>query len=383
MIRDRILDDRCTPREVLLPRATPPFARFAWVVLAAALANSNARAQTDTAPVPVSIEPVTSAATLARAEAECAALDYEMCAETAMLVVVDPQASEEERARARWVAGSAQRIIGKDVDAQMNFRALIKDTPEFVPPDDTPAKVMQFFALVQSAVASERAAPALSSDGPTGLNLVVESVPVGALVSLDGVSLGKTPVHARAVRPGLHELRVEGAAPGDDVVVPVDVFADAKTAVRVTFRASREAVEKARSKDRIVDEAREEEEASIAGALTKGVGSVLACGAGTCSGCIAFASVLTLGNAFGLDSTLYSSIASGSCSVLWLVGALGALGLGGLALVDVVDMIETSGPAIVHAVDVVPPAGRGAPRTILFSAPPVELTADGDAAVAY
>jgi hypothetical protein len=331
------------------------------VVLVAA---STGRAQSD--PASPSAE-----AALARAEAECADLDYENCAESAMLVVVDPQASIEERTRARFIAGSAQRIIGKDVDARMTFRALILEAPDFTPPDDTPAKVAQFYALVLSEIAGERAAlssaPATRAHGDVTVAVIVESVPLGAAVFVDGENRGVTPIRIDGVPVGMHVLRVVEVTHGDEVQIPLEAFAEGPTTVRIAFRELPETSDLGRAGG-VSRTDRADAPPSTTGIVFKLVAIPASLLTGCCAAGAAYVFVPFMGTRVGVGFSDGAICGSLVCIGFAGIGVLGALGFAGWAIADVAGLMmqEEITLASQHRVTITPPEVRGPRRELLF-----------------
>lgn len=304
--------------------------------------------------------------TLRRAERECAELEYELCAESAMAVAVDDAATVEERTRARFIAGSAQRVMGKDVDARLTFRALLLEAPEFTPPVETPAKVSQFFILVQTEVADERARSTANANAPPVTSLVVESVPTGASVTVDGAVRGTTPLRLDDVEVGLREVRVTSSDGVDVVTVPVDVAAGGPTSVRVRFRQLEE-VETPPLND---EEAEKETPATWSGAATKAALGLGALAGGCVLGCTSFIVIVIVVNA--ISAVDLGILAYGACLGCWTAGLLVGGGLLAWSGVDVVETVEASSQRLIHMVAIVPPSGAGEEKTLTF---PVDETA--------
>jgi len=303
---------------------------------------------------------------LVRAEQECAELDYELCAESAMAVAVDDTATVEERTRARFIAGSAQRVMGKDVDARLTFRALLLEEPDFTPPADTPAKISQFFALVQTEVADERARASTTVATPiTTTSLVVESVPSGAHVTVDGVARGTTPLRLDDVTVGLREVRVTSPDGLDVVTVPVDVVSGGPTSVRARFRQI-EAVDPP-----VVDDEGDAPDAPAtwSSAATKAALGVGALASGCALGCLSF--VVTVMVTSFVNVVDLGIVGYPLCFGFWTVGLIGAGGLFAWAGIDLIEAAEAPSQRLLHIVSVVPPPGGGEEKTLTF---PVDET---------
>lgn len=101
---------------------------------------------------------VTPAQHLARGEQALASLDYEIAAEELMRAATAPEASEAEKLRANLLAGLAHRILGRDLEARINFRYVLLRAPDTRLAADTPPKVALFFESVRQEIDAERAA---------------------------------------------------------------------------------------------------------------------------------------------------------------------------------------------------------------------------------
>jgi hypothetical protein len=100
--------------------------------------------------------PMTASQRLDHAQAMIDALDYAEAADEAGFVISDPSASQAERLKANIIAGSANRIIGRDTDARLNFRYVLATDPAFSLPPSTPPKVLNYFELVRQELRSEQ-----------------------------------------------------------------------------------------------------------------------------------------------------------------------------------------------------------------------------------
>lgn len=328
------------------------------VALLVACASSSARAEDPAG--------VAASEILSRAEQECAELDYELCAESAMTVAVDETATVDERTRARFIAGSAQRVMGKDVDARLTFRALLLEAPDFAPPADTPAKISQFFALVQTEVADERARASMPApEAPPRTSLVVESVPSGAHVTVDGVARGTTPLRLDDVAVGLREVVVSSSDWRDVVTVPVDVVAGGPTSVRARFRQLEELAPP------VVDdeEGAPEPPATWSSAASKAALGVGALASGCALGCASF--VVTIMVSSFMNVVDIGVVGYPLCFGLWTVGLIGAGGLFAWAGIDLIEAAEAPSQRLLHIVSIVPPTGGGEEKTLTF---PVDET---------
>lgn len=106
---------------------------------------------------------LSAAELLARGEAALADLEYEAAAEELMRAASAPDATAELRLQAHLKAGIANRILGRDVDARLNFRSVLLAAPETRLPEGTTPKVLSFFESVRQEVELEHAAPRTSS----------------------------------------------------------------------------------------------------------------------------------------------------------------------------------------------------------------------------
>jgi hypothetical protein len=112
-----------------------------------------------------------AAARIAKGNAALEALEFDEAADILMQVVVDPNATDDERFEANLLAGTAHRILGHDDEARLCFRYVILKRPAFrMNPAKSP-KVVQFFDLVRQEVEAENAAHAgMNQERPTSTN---------------------------------------------------------------------------------------------------------------------------------------------------------------------------------------------------------------------
>lgn len=101
---------------------------------------------------------VTPAQHLARGERALADLEYEVAAEELMRAATSPQASDAEKLRANLLAGIAHRILGRDLEARINFRYVLLRAPDSKLDEGSPPKVSLFFESVRQEVEAERPA---------------------------------------------------------------------------------------------------------------------------------------------------------------------------------------------------------------------------------
>lgn len=92
----------------------------------------------------------TAAERLAKAEAAMAGLDYEAAAVELEVLLGDASLTEDEQIRANLLAGMANRVIGRDVDARMHFSFVLSRRPDAELPPDASPKLRTFFELIRS-----------------------------------------------------------------------------------------------------------------------------------------------------------------------------------------------------------------------------------------
>lgn len=100
---------------------------------------------------------------LQRGEQALAALEYEAAAYELMLAATDPAATDAQKVRANLLAGVAHRVLGRDLDARMNFRYVLLRAPDTRLEEDPSPKVQLFFESVRQEVQAERAAQAVAA----------------------------------------------------------------------------------------------------------------------------------------------------------------------------------------------------------------------------
>jgi hypothetical protein len=93
---------------------------------------------------------------LSRGDALLADLEYEEAAEELMRAASAPDATEDQRMEAHLKAGIAHRIVGRDVEARLNFRTVLLARPDTRLPPGTSPKVLTFFESVREEVVLER-----------------------------------------------------------------------------------------------------------------------------------------------------------------------------------------------------------------------------------
>ena len=99
-------------------------------------------------------------------------LEFETAAEELTIAAIDSGASDDERIEANLYAGIANRILGNDVEAKLNFVYVLKNQPNVQLPDSTTPKVRNFFELIRQEVELTRVrAPApAETRRPTQVN---------------------------------------------------------------------------------------------------------------------------------------------------------------------------------------------------------------------
>lgn len=104
----------------------------------------------------VTAGPTSAGELLRRGEKALAELEYEQAAEDLMRAASAADATPAQRHQAHLKAGIANRILGRDVDARLNFRAVLLAAPDTQLPEGTPPKVLSFFESVRQEVLLER-----------------------------------------------------------------------------------------------------------------------------------------------------------------------------------------------------------------------------------
>jgi hypothetical protein len=109
--------------------------------------------------------PEPAAELLARGESLLEDLEYDLAAEELMRAAAARDATPAQRTRAHLLAGIANRIAGRDVDARLSFRNVLLAAPDTELPENTSPKVRAFFEAVRQEVAAERAAEVAGGSG--------------------------------------------------------------------------------------------------------------------------------------------------------------------------------------------------------------------------
>jgi len=131
------------------------------------------------------------------------ALEYEAASFEFMSVTIDPAATEDQRLQAHLGAGMANRIIGRDTDARLNFLYVLKRRPDHALPADAPPKVLFLFEAVRQEVLSSAPLPSSTSTAPA----VPAPLPVQDTEHAD--ARARTDSHD-SPNPGLNPLALSG-----------------------------------------------------------------------------------------------------------------------------------------------------------------------------
>jgi hypothetical protein len=97
------------------------------------------------------------AADLQRAQRAVDSLEFEEAVVLAEQAAHAPGATRRQRVEAHLLAGIANRVIGKDVDAKLHFERALQLDPAARVPDDAPPKISAFFKLVREEMEARRA----------------------------------------------------------------------------------------------------------------------------------------------------------------------------------------------------------------------------------
>jgi len=101
-----------------------------------------------------------------RGQAALADLEYEIAADELMIAASDPAASDEQRLRANLQAGIANRVLGRDVEARLNFHYVLSRQPAAQLPPDTAPKIRSFFELVRQEILDGRSSALAAASAP-------------------------------------------------------------------------------------------------------------------------------------------------------------------------------------------------------------------------
>ena len=93
-----------------------------------------------------------------RGKAALENLDYDAAADEFTFAAVHKDATLEERVQANLYAGIAHRILGRDVDAKLNFVFVLKQAPETQLPPGTQPKISNFYDLIRLEIAPNKPA---------------------------------------------------------------------------------------------------------------------------------------------------------------------------------------------------------------------------------
>lgn len=111
---------------------------------------------------------ITPADRLDTARQQIADLEYEAAVDELRLVLLDPDASDEERLWANLLAGQANRVLGRFAEARLNFRYVLQRRPDLrLDRQVLGPKITDFFELVRAEVNAEAAAAAAPAPAPT------------------------------------------------------------------------------------------------------------------------------------------------------------------------------------------------------------------------
>lgn len=167
--------------------------------------------------------PLTPKERIERGKVALDQLEYESAAEEMTIVAVSKDATLEEQVEANLYAGIAHRVLGRDVDAKLNFVFVLTHAPETKLPANTTPKIQNFYDLIRLEVERTRRvekqvdspAPTASStlpDETASATTTAESKPAGAaspvLISLAIAGAG-----------GVAALVAGGIALGADVAL--------------------------------------------------------------------------------------------------------------------------------------------------------------------
>jgi hypothetical protein len=166
---------------------------------------------------------------IAKGEALMEALDYEEAAEELMIALGDPRASDEELIRANLLAGVANRVLDRNVEARLNFHYVLTRAPSTALPPDTAPKIATFFELVRREVEAEQARAAPQPTEPAAEPAPAEDPAKAPRREGDAIGplfwTGAIVVGASA---GLAALFIAGAVTGEIVLNLADVPGDTK-----------------------------------------------------------------------------------------------------------------------------------------------------------
>lgn len=101
-------------------------------------------------------DPPTAAERIARGKEALQNLEYEAAAEELTIVAVQKEATTEERVEANLYAGIAHRVLGRDVDAKLNFVYVLTHAPQTELPAGTPPKIQNFYDLIRFELEQNR-----------------------------------------------------------------------------------------------------------------------------------------------------------------------------------------------------------------------------------
>lgn len=83
-------------------------------------------------------------------------LEYEQASEALMSALGDPRASDDELVQANLLAGVANRVLDRNVEARMNFHFVLTRAPDTGLPGGMSPKITTFYELVRREVEANR-----------------------------------------------------------------------------------------------------------------------------------------------------------------------------------------------------------------------------------
>jgi hypothetical protein len=186
-------------------------------------------------------EPV--AERIARGEALIEQLEYEEGAQELMLALGDPRSTDDELLKANLLAGIANRVLDRNVEARLNFHYVLTRAPSTQLPPETAPKIATFFELVRREVEAEKVAK-VADDAPAAPDEVAEPVAAATPAPVpapDEVGLGAffwSGAIVLGASAGLAALFVGGALAGEIVLNMAEVPGDTKGIFGIVGQAS-------------------------------------------------------------------------------------------------------------------------------------------------
>lgn len=114
--------------------------------------------------------------------------EYEAASDELMIASSDPRATIDERVEANLHAGIANRILGRDVEARLNFTFVLKHAPDTKLPEDTSPKIQTFFDLVQQEIELSSRPVAVEAESARG-ELRAFTYVGGAVTAVSAIAL--------------------------------------------------------------------------------------------------------------------------------------------------------------------------------------------------